>query len=244
MTSNVILGRFPSKAFLSRPEAADILRKFIPVTKAIRKGDLAAFKRSLGPAAGNERWFFQKGVLLQLLSRAEVLVWRSLARKVFLLTYQVSSDPNSRAAPNLNLRCLVVAAQYCQRLLEGYTWSPLTKSLVPPRNGPIGLRANEGTIYGNHEPEMEEIEAIVANLVQQGLLHGYVSHNLHRYVILGSKQRGGALNAGFPEPWGAMLARTQGLDGEVPGWVRKERRVMMGGVVNLSGVARPVGSGQ
>jgi hypothetical protein len=250
IATNLILGRFPSKAFLSRPESAGILEKFAPIAKAVRKGDIAAFKRSLGPESGNEQWFFKKGLLLPLLSRVEVLVWRGLARRVFLITYQLPTDPNSRKAPTLDLNDLVVASQYCQKVLEGWKVPQGTATLTarpaephPPLEGPTKLSAHQGVIFGNRQPDLPEIEAMVASLVQQGLLHGFVSHNLSRFAVLGAKVRGGALNAGFPPPWGVIKDRAERGGMEVPGWVREERKTTFGGVVNLSGIARPVGSG-
>ncbi|KAG0649101.1 PCI domain-containing [Hyphodiscus hymeniophilus] len=248
---------------MSRPEAAGLLEKFAPISKAIRKGDLSAFKRSLGPEAGNEKWFFQKGILLTLLHRCEVLVWRSLARRVFLLTYQFPSDPNSKKAPTLDLADLVTAAQYCQRVLEGWE-KPVdamavmqsgrthtnsmfmkTPDLVLSRGNPKQLDSRQGTIFGNRLPDLLEIEAIVASLVQQGLLHGFIGHNQMKFAILGAKQRGGPLKAGFPDVFEVIKARAdrEGRETDVPGWVRNERKGGMGGVVNLSGIARPAGSG-
>ncbi|KAI9733825.1 MAG: hypothetical protein M1818_007092 [Claussenomyces sp. TS43310] len=251
ITSNLILGRIAGPSFFSRPEGAGILDKFAPVQMAIRKGDIAAFKRALGPESGNQQWFFNKGLLLPLLYRAEVIVWRSLARRVFLLTYQFPADPQSRKAPTLDLNDLVVASKYCQRILEGWQRPQggesgmfvTSNDLVPPRQGPIKLAAHQGTLFGNQEPTILEVEAVVASLVQQGLLHGFVAHNLSRFAILGAKQRGGPLKAGFPSPWEVMKSRAESVGTEVPGWVREERKAAMGGVVNLSGIARPVGSG-
>jgi nuclear mRNA export protein PCID2/THP1 len=232
----------------------------VPISRAIQKGDMVAFKRALGPESGNERWFFQKGVLLPLLSRCEVVVWRSLARRVFLLTYQSPTDPNSRKAPTLDLGDLVAAAQYCQKILEGWV-KPIDSmtamqsgrthpnamfmkppDLVPPSEGPKKLGAQGGMVFGNLMPNLVEIEAIVASIVQQGLLHGFISHNQGKFAIIGSKQRGGPLNAGFPEVWEALKARAQkGDDFEIPGWVLKERAGMGGTVVHLTS-ARPIGS--
>lgn len=266
IAANTILGKFPSRALLGRPEAAGLAEKFNPLWEAIRQGDLVAVKRVLGSESGNERWFFQKGLLLPLLSRCEVLVWRSLARRVFLLTYITPTDANSRAAATLDINDLVTAAQYCQRVLEG--WQRPIDSNVPlaarqhtnaifiqkfspdlkPPQQPRKLMANQGVLFGNKDPEIADIEAIVASLVQQGFLHGFVSHKLQRFAILGAKQRGGALKAGFPEPWKVVQERAQasGQDSSmpIPGWVREERAMgRLGGVVNLSGIARPVGSG-
>lgn len=264
--ANTILGKFPSNALMSRPEASGLAEKFAPITEAIRRGDLISFKRALGPEGGNERWFFRRGLLLPLQTRCEVLVWRSLARRVFLLTYITPTDANSRTAPSLDINYLAAAARYCQKVLEGWQRPgnpPSTQStrqhinaiflqtsvteLEPPAK-PLKLMANRGVIFGNREPEIAGIEAVVASLVQQGLLHGFVSHKYQRFAILGAKQRGGALKAGFPEPWSLIqeAAQTSGHDSPmtVPGWVREERTSGgLGGVVNLSGIARPVGSG-
>lgn len=255
----MILGRFPSPTIFSRPEAAGIEEKFAPVSKAIQKGDLVAFKRALGPESGNEQWFFKKGILLPLLYRGEVLVWRSLARRVFLLTYQFPTDPNTRKAPTLDLADLAAAAEYCQKVLEGWqkpvdsmalmqsgrthtnTLFMQTPSLTPPPQGPKKI-AHQGLMFGNRMPDLVEVEAMVASLVQQGLLHGFISHGQGKFAILGSKQRGGPLNAGFPSVWEALV-EGEGGNAEVPGWVRGERKGGIGGVVNLSGIARPVGSG-
>lgn len=263
VSSNMILGRFPSADLTARPEAQGILEKFIPIARAIQKGSMIAFKHSLGPQSGNEKWFFKKGILLPLLNRCEVLVWRSLARRVFLLTYQVPTDPKDRRAPTLDFQCLVVAAQYCQKKLEGWQ-RPVdaltqmqagrahtnalfmkTPDLIPPPKGHKYLSAHEGVTFGNKMPKYLEIEAIVASLVQQGLLHGYISHAQGKFAIVGSKQRGGPLNAGFPNAWEVLKTRAEveGRDVDVPGWVQSERKGLMGGVVNLSGIARPVGSG-
>lgn len=248
---------------MSRPEAAGILEKFARISKAIRRGDIVAFKRALGPESGNEQWFFQKGVLLPLRYRCEILVWRSLTRRVFNITYPWPFDPNSRKAPTLEIVDLVTAAQYCQKLLEGWQ-KPIDSmavmqsgrthpnamfnkpaDLVPPPQGPKKLGAQEGTVYGNKMPDLLDIEAVVASLVQQGLLGGFISHNQGKFAILGAKQKGGPLNAGFPNIWEVIRARAEreGKDADVPAWVQGERKGGMGGVVNLSGIARPVGSG-
>lgn len=94
-------------------------------------------------------------------------------------------------------------------------------------------------------PTMEVVESIVASLVEQDLLHGFISHSQQRFAITGVK---GALpvEVGFPRVWDVISARA---DREVPGWVREKKRVPgyggefgPGMVVNLSG-ARPAGSG-
>lgn len=251
ISSNIILGRFPSENLWSRPETEGLPNKFMPICYAIQKGDIVAFKQALGPESGNEEWFFKRNLLLPLLSRCEVLVWRSLARQVFLVTYQVPTEPNSRKAPTLDIEDILTAAQYAQRLLEGWSKPPenpmfvSSTDLVPPSNGPKQLGPSDGVIFRNKMPDALDIEAIVASMVQQDLLHGFISHGQGKFAIIGAKQRGGPLNAGFPPPWETIKARAEkdGRGREVPGWVQAQRKSALGGVVNLSGIARAVGSG-
>jgi hypothetical protein len=263
ISANLILGRFPKSAILSRPEATDLHSRFNPIIQAIRKGNLVAFKHAFDSSSGNSEWFFKRGILLPLQQRCEVLVWRSLTRRVFLLTYQFPNDPNSRKAPTLDLNDLVVAAQHCQKVLEGWV-KPVdsatimqagrthtnnlfmkTPDLVPPPQGPKKLASDEGVLFGTKMPELQDVEAMVASLVQQGLLHGFISHNQGKFAILGAKQRGGPLKAGFPDIWEVVKNRAEmeGRHIEVPGWVQTDKKGPMGGVINLTGIARPVGSG-
>lgn len=236
-TANLLLGRYPGPAFMSRPEASGIIQRFAPLIRAMRRGDLAAFKEALSPSSPNYTWFFRHGILLPLLFRGELLVWRSLARKTFLLTYEAPTDVLSKKAPTLDLNDLLTGAMLCQNRLN----------MDPVTGQQRTLKPSEGLIFGNLMPTLHDIEAIAASLVDQDLLHGFLSHNLKRFAILGSKQRGGPLNAGFPVPFQVMRNRHDLAEvEEVPGWVRREKGPAAGfggGVVNLSGIARPVGSG-
>lgn len=250
----MILGRFPTPALMSRPEAFGLAEKFGPIAAAIRKGNMVAFKHALGSQGGNQRWFFQMGILLQLLTRCEVLIWRSLARRVFLLTYKFPTDTSSRDAPTLDLMDVVGAAQYCQKVLEGWQRPPTTTAhtntvfmrkpdLAPPPEHAKRLGPHEGVVFGNKMPTYLEIEAIVATLIQQGLLYGFISHGRGKFAIIGAKQKG-VLNAGFPVVWEVLKERAEkeGRATVVPGWVQNEKSGRIGGVVRLRG-ARPVGSG-
>jgi nuclear mRNA export protein PCID2/THP1 len=99
-------------------------------------------------------------------------------------------------------------------------------------------------------PTLEEVESIMASLIQQDLIVGFLTHNNPRFAIPGAKTRG-ALAVGFPPVWDVIKARKR--SSEVPGWVKDDERPnvpgggLFGGfggggrVVNLSG-ARPVGA--
>ena len=263
---NIILGRFPSSTLLQRQEASGLGQKFWPVCQAIARGDLAGFKKSLnGPQS---QWFLFWGILLALRNRCEILVWRSLARKTFLLNGVPGGE--SRKAPTFSLQDVLHLAQVLEKRFQTGD-SQAETSLA---NGRVHMNSifmakpastpsahtptadadfddeavNESSL--NPLPIMLEIEAVLASLIDQGLLHGFLSHKVLRFAILGSKTKG-ALNAGFPSPSTVMRAKAAagGEEAFVPGWVREESRAPMiagrafgpGMVVNLSG-ARPAGS--
>lgn len=87
-------------------------------------------------------------------------------------------------------------------------------------------------------PTMETVESMMASLVDQGLLHGFISHGQKRFAIKGVKQQSPPLRAGFPNAWATLSAK--GSD-EVPGWVREGQKRLGGTVMHLSN-ARPVGA--
>ncbi len=260
ITSNIILGRFPSISLLQRPEAEGLSEKFLPICHAIAKGDLACFKNLVDFDSGNAEWFVSKRILLQLRNRCEVLVWRSLSRRTFILA-GFHGDTTKRAATFSLTDFLIVATALEKRAssrkehrLNGVTQSNgrlHTNSIfiVPPEQ-----ESQEPSSYTNPDlfgtvtpsgpalPTMMEIEAILASLIDQGLLRGYISHKQLRFAILGSKAKG-PLSAGFPNVWEVLSTKA---DDEVPGWVREKNDVLLnnvgaGMVINLSG-ARPAGA--
>ena len=264
ITSNIILGRFPSSQLLQRPEAKGFKEKFVPICHSIAKGDLAAFRKLLDLDSENAEWFLQRRILLQLQNRCEILVWRSLARKTFLLS-GADRDGTSRQAPNLGLTDLVTLATYLEiQATHPPTTDPHHPKSRPPHTNSIFLipdpsQPSPDLPYTSPDlfgavpstpprlPTLQTIESTIASLIEQDLLHGFISHKLQRFAITGAKTKS-ALVAGFPNVWETISGKA---DSEVPGWVKEEKASgvgvgMMskfgpGMVVNLSG-ARPAGA--
>lgn len=265
-TSNIILGRFPSKKLLSRPEALGsdskfppLASMFLPLCTAIRKGDLTSFYRLLSLDSEHAEWYLRYRILFQLSNRCEILVWRSLARKIFILS-GTQGDATSKVAPTLDLKDLLTLSIY----LESKTHIPSTsspnglQSLTYTQNNPSSLIP--GSPQDSPDPvplTMPIIESTVASLIDQDLLHGFLSHKSQRFAITGAKNAS-ALQVGFPNVWETISSRA---DPEVPGWVKESdskpggitangrgARGFGGGnygpgmIVNLSGV-RPIGAG-
>ena len=234
ITANIILGRFPSAVLLQRPEAAGLAEKFLPVCRAIARGDLVGFQGSLN---GEHRsWFLKKGILLPLRNRCQIAVWRSLARKTFLLN---GFQGDLKRAPTLNLTDILHLAQYLDNRNPN----------KPPPYIDDDLESGEDETPTVLTWTMVEVEAIVCSLIEQGFMHGYISHKQKKFAIQRGKERGPgtAVRIGFPSVYGviAAKARAKGEEGYVPAWVRDGAQgggVLGGGaVVNLSG-ARPAGS--
>jgi nuclear mRNA export protein PCID2/THP1 len=303
IAANVCLGRFPSSKLLLRREAADLAKHFLPLCRLIASGDLSGFRDYLNLSSPHGQWFLQKRLLLQLRNRCESLVWRSLARRVFIEVGFPGGEDNK--TPFLRLYLLQAAAQWLNQrgsrpaLREAAANSPREHSshvgnaqvqletdienCAPEvfdsefagiedaiaetgfdietgaynepseqHRGPSG-RSVSGAHQLKHEtyPSIEEIKSIMASLIQQDLIQGFLTHNNPRFAIPGAKTRG-ALAVGFPSVWGVIKARKH--SDEVPGWVKEDDTpnvfgdVSFGGlggggrVVNLSG-ARPVGAG-
>ncbi|SPO06010.1 related to CSN12 - signalosome component [Cephalotrichum gorgonifer] len=224
--AKLLLGLLPSQALLYRPEAAPLAPVFAPLRDAIRKGDFHLYQRTL---AAHEPWLFERGILLHLTHRPRPYLWRSLSRRVFLLTYTPPSDPASRKAPLLDLPHLLAAAIYLHRRMEGYAPAlatlpgpDATTTLSPPAGGPRKLRPNEGMVWGNTLPTAQDVEMAVATMVQQGLMHGYVAHDMEKFAVMGAKTKG-AVVAGWPVVSKAVRERRYEEDvdlDEVPGWVK------------------------
>lgn len=257
VASNVILGRFPSQHLYQQPEAMGLRERFGPICRAIAKGDLARFRQFLDMEKGEHvQWFMFHRILFQLRNRCEVLVWRSLIRRTFLINGD-QGDPTSRKAPTLGLQDLVVIAQFLEKkamspeaaMYRGPAqrhpnWAFFTMN--PPKSQLYLDPDFEGADEVEAEfvaPDMDEIESIVAALIDQGLLGGFISHKQLRFAITGAKRKG-ALVAGFPKPWPVIKAK---FSNEVPGWKVDSPTARVGGafgagrVINLSG-ARPVGA--
>ncbi|CAL5874244.1 uncharacterized protein PFLUO_LOCUS8532 [Penicillium psychrofluorescens] len=311
---NIILGRFPSQTLLQRSEAQGLGERFGPLCQLIARGNYIAFREHLSVRSPAADWFARKGILLALRNRCEILVWRSFARKVFILG-GFHGDPQAQAQrgppPYLYLEKLVVATEWLRsqhgRSLNGtsvahksYGSQVISTPTDPDYDGltdstgittdselldkfgdflaPDGFFDDRGQwqenipgqlVDGDPDPDyegyqldpyseydaadqssllMQEIESILASLLTQGLMRGYLTHRKPRFAIPGARLRG-ALPTGFPNVWQTISAR-ESEDSSVPGWVQPPASAAFGAgtaalaggsrVVNLKG-ARPVG---
>ncbi|KAI4287034.1 MAG: hypothetical protein L6R35_003707 [Caloplaca aegaea] len=118
ITSNMILGRFPKAHTYQRSEARGLREKFEPLCHAIAKGDLESFRRLTDINHPSASWFLHWRILLQITNRCEVLVWRSLARKTFLISGNLGDAANKKA-PTLDLDDVLVVATLLEKRALG-----------------------------------------------------------------------------------------------------------------------------
>ncbi|KAI9782432.1 MAG: hypothetical protein M1816_001884 [Peltula sp. TS41687] len=244
--ANLILGRFPSDKLLQRPEARDLGPKFWSICRAIVKGDLGGLKPTLDGT--HHTWFIQKGLYLPLLNRCEVLIWRSLARTTFLLTGTPGDD---KRAASFALHDMMYMAQVLEhRAKNPPSTDPTVNGRVhvnhifnrPPAGTktpkPIAQEAYVDPDFAGVEgaddqqfppsPSMNEVICVLCSLVDQGFLHGFISHKLGRFAIVGAKSKP-ALEVGFPLVWHVIRRKAKAEQAEspgdwIPGWVKHGER--------------------
>ncbi|KAL8872253.1 MAG: hypothetical protein Q9174_002088 [Haloplaca sp. 1 TL-2023] len=268
IASNIILGRFPRSRVYQRPEAQDLRDKFDPICQAIVKGDIASFRTLTDINNPSAAWLLHWRILLQIANRCEVLLWRSLTRRTFLLS-GFQGDAVNKKAPTLSLEDVLTLASFLERRALGLESNKVGEDLRPqpsiqgkhhtnslfifpptPADTPP-TRGDEEVSHGYVDPDlldyddppdaglptMEIVESMIASLVNQDLLHGFLSHGQKRFAITGVKNAS-PLKIGFPNVWVTLSAK---MDNEVPGWVKEGQRRAGGTVMHLSG-ARPIGA--
>lgn len=238
VASSIILGNFPTPKLLQRPEAFGLSEKFFPLCSVLAKGDLTSFRRLLRLDNANNvaHWFLRKRILAQFKNRCEVIIWRSLARRTFLIA-GIEGNTNTQKAPTLDLQHLLTVANY----LESKAVQPIQNNdHIEPANISQGVPVSPGNLL-----DMRLIEFTVASLCQQELMQGYISHRYHRFAITGAKEGIPTVQTGFPNVWKTI---TEGADPEVPGLVTEGTvklrnveplKIGPGTVIHLGG-ARPV----
>lgn len=112
---NMIMGRFPSQELLQRPECQGLLaEQFVPICHLIARGDYIAFREYLAVDSPKTAWLARKGILLALRNRCEILVWRSLIRRVFIYG-GFEGDPQAQRPPYLYITKVEAIIRWLQR---------------------------------------------------------------------------------------------------------------------------------
>lgn len=239
IASNICVGRFPAKTLFERSEAADLAERFLPLTNAIRKGDVAAFRAVLADDSPNYPFYAHYRIRLQLANIGELLLRRTLVRNIFKLHGVLPKpDAPANAAPTLTFTRLIPAIGPNSALVLSDPTNTLP--LAPEYAGlsPAELQRYCRNPISDNARVISELIALVG----QNLIHGYVSEKYGKLAIRGvSKglpQGVTPAHVGFPAPYSVARA-TQKEGGDlVPGWKLEGAGAgagMAGKVISLSG---------
>ncbi|KAF2101803.1 hypothetical protein NA57DRAFT_35156 [Rhizodiscina lignyota] len=220
IASNIVLGRFPSPSLWQRPEIQDLRPRFEPLCTAIRKGDITSFRRLTDVDNEHAPFFLRYRILFQIKRASEIIIWRNLMRRTFLLVGQ-RGDTENRKAPTLDLDYVLQLMRWMERPMRyvdpdfADEYNPGYSFLDEGRDNYVERNSDDDFIL----PNMLEVECMCAAMIHQGLLGGFVSHKLRRFAITGARSKG-PLAAGFPRVWDVVRQREMETNpkGYVTGW--------------------------
>ncbi|EMR09376.1 hypothetical protein PNEG_02324 [Pneumocystis murina B123] len=104
-TASIILGIFPSAELLSKYHLSQY---FSPVIFCLIKGDHKGFSDHINHDAIRS-WLLKKQIFLTIRDHCEILLWRSLFRRSFLITRDPLQKP-----PRVKLEDLLIAAKWAK----------------------------------------------------------------------------------------------------------------------------------
>ncbi|EPS44436.1 hypothetical protein H072_1558 [Dactylellina haptotyla CBS 200.50] len=166
VTSNVIIGRFPSQTLYSLPEAAQFRDVFTPIVIAIKLGNFSSFERAL---LRSKKWLVHFGVFHDLEIRCETLIWRNLIKNVFA----VSGNTTKSGIESIGLDKIYEASRILRANLN-----PRVTGITQHGKADFSERFKESSVL-----------SIVLGLIDNGWFNGYV--NLEKGMLAGwsSKSR-------------------------------------------------------
>ncbi|CUS15514.1 unnamed protein product [Tuber aestivum] len=184
----IILGKFPSDALLARPECAGLGGMFLPICHAIRLGDFRGFRRALGdegPESGRKRFWIRTELYLTLKLRCQILLWRGLVRRAFLLTRSEQTGMRKKGPPTLDMRHILILA----RFLHGpeRVDNPLFLGEGFHRDEDSDTDSDLGddeTSYFGLRLATVDVECTIISLLDQGFIKGYIARQSSGPVLV------------------------------------------------------------
>ncbi|KAN0084802.1 hypothetical protein V8E54_001269 [Elaphomyces granulatus] len=175
---NIIMGRFPSRVLLQRPEATVLVDRFAPICQLIMSGDYIAFRRHLSVDSPAAEWFAAKGILLQLRNRCEILVWRSLIRKVFIYGgFHTDPTPQTQRGPPpfLYLHKLEVAVKWLQTRYSTLVSSPTMPQAAYKDSQAANSGYGSDIVYIPRDPDFAGLNGFSSQVASKASIDDYLS---------------------------------------------------------------------
>lgn len=249
--SNIMLGKFPTQSLLCRPEASALAPVFLPIMAAVCKGDFIAFQHAI--ATHERWLYRKGLLFTLMFRLRPLIWRSFIRRVFLLTYEPPATDNSRAAPTLNLADIFVAATYVQKRLegyvparpaatagggggggggansffklaVTNSAAADATSTLVPPPGGRARkLKPSQGLFWGNLGVTMKEVEGVVAALVAQGLMHGFLAHSSGKFAVMGTKKAGGPLLAGWPGVARGVVDRLaeEGLDPEeVPAWVK------------------------
>ncbi|KAH6938345.1 hypothetical protein HPB50_008851 [Hyalomma asiaticum] len=152
----MLLGHMPSEALLRKYD----LMQFAEVVSAVTEGNLMRLDKAL---AANEDFFIKNGIYL-ILERLKVITYRNLFKKVY--------GPSTSS---------LLSFLFCHKQEHLLLYLLLKTHQIPMEAFLVALK-----FMKVDDVDMEELHCIVANLIYEGKIKGYISLQHQKLVV--SKQ--------------------------------------------------------
>ncbi|PWW74602.1 hypothetical protein C7212DRAFT_283154 [Tuber magnatum] len=184
----IILGKFPSDVLLARPECAGLGGMFLPICHAIRLGDFRGFRRALGdegPDPGRKQFWIRTELYLILKLRCQILLWRGLVRRAYLLTRPEQTGMRRKGPPTLDMRNILILARFLHGpervdnplfLGEGFHCDEDSDTDSDP--------GDDETSYYGLRLETVDVECAIISLLDQGFIRGYIARQSSGPVLV------------------------------------------------------------
>ncbi|CCX29903.1 hypothetical protein FPQ18DRAFT_313773 [Pyronema domesticum] len=176
LATSILVGRFPGPELISRPEAQGLDELFIPLCRAIQKGDFRSFRMAMGiegPEKWKAQWWEQHQLGRIIEHRANILIWRSLIRKIWTITYspvqQQQQTPQVLKIDDI----YACAAALHRKSPEDINYAEANQLQQQPHLDPYGVCDPESWWFDGLRLTRDQVEGVVQSLLDQKMVRGY-----------------------------------------------------------------------
>jgi hypothetical protein len=155
IAASLPLGIFPNSVLLHE---FSLTQQFARIIQSMKLGNIALFRRSLSQW---RKWFAKRGLWLLLKEKCEVLVWRSLVRRTYVLCKII-----------LSMQFLSPSAFLSHLCIQAKKMSPVTKPSADAKEAPpnVALADILGALRFSaldNSYDLHDVESMICSLLEQ-----------------------------------------------------------------------------
>lgn len=229
LTCSLLVGRFPTYEIINRPEAQGLDELFIPLCRAIQKGDFRGYRMAMGIEGPNKwkaAWWEQQRLDRLLADRTNILLWRSLIRKIWVLTCSLEQKQHIIKIDDI----WACAEALHKKAPEDIDQAEANLLSTRPDVDPWGVSDPTTWWFNGLRLGKDQVEGVVMSLLDQKLIRGYLvrqPRDESTLLVLGKMDP-------FPSVWKLCVPKgAQGAGLLQPGGMGGGRVVRMNGVKEI-----------